>query len=201
MSQSLGEDKEGVGTEGEAVTRVGPGQILSRATGSGPGTTVKSEAAAVLPVPATRGPGAIYGSSGVSDGRGCEGKSRETRQGLPLGECFLGGSVWSHVETRGKAALTPRPWVGEDACDGPGAGDGKRVEHCGVSSPARRTCSLRVGPAPGQAVPLGGLAQCSPCSLQILGCQFPGGALAHSISGHLRSPAQSGDCGRSLPNW
>lgn len=117
------------GTEREAVTRVlpvGPGQILSPwATGSGPGTTLKSEAAAALGVPATRRPGAKMGHQVFLMGGAGEGQSRETRQGPPLGACFLEGSAWSNVKTRGKAALAPRPWVGGDACDGPGAGMGK----------------------------------------------------------------------------
>lgn len=64
MSESLDQSfRAGGGARAErgAVPRglpVGPGQIPSPAIGSGPGTTfLKSEAAAVLPAPATLGLG------------------------------------------------------------------------------------------------------------------------------------------------
>lgn len=103
MSQSLAQHcragnewgRGGVGTDREAVTSglpADPGQILCPwATGSGPGTTLKSQAAAILSVPATSDLGLyVNGSSGVSFGKGWGRQNQRNKQGPTACEVFPG---------------------------------------------------------------------------------------------------------------
>lgn len=97
LSQSLDQHcrtgEGGIGTERQAVTRGLPAssrQILSPwATGSGAGTTLKSESATVFPV-CHIGPGTVNRSSAIPVERGREGKIRGTSLRPASGEIFLG---------------------------------------------------------------------------------------------------------------